>query len=94
MTLLIYAVNKFFNILILLIVVRAVMSWFVRNPYDRLGKVYSIIIQLTEPILAPFRNLLVRFNLVRTIDISPILAMFALQIINSIIVNILWRLSF
>lgn len=94
MTILIIAIHKFFNILILLIIAKAIMSWFVRNPYDRLGRVYTVLGQITEPILAPFRMLLMRFNLLRTIDVSPILAIFALQILDSIITNVLWRLSY
>ena len=91
---LISAVNLFFQILIYLILGRAVLSWFVRNPYDTLGKIYTMINQITEPMLAPCRKLLARFNMMGTIDFSPILALIALTVINRVIVNILWTLRF
>lgn len=93
-TLLISAVNLFFQILIYLILGRAILSWFVRNPYDTLGKIYSMVIQITEPMLAPCRRLLARFNMMGTIDFSPILALIGLEIIRRIVLNILWMLRF
>lgn len=93
-TLLISAVNLFFQILIYLILGRAILSWFVRNPYDTLGKIYSMIGQITEPILAPCRRLLARFNMMGTIDLSPIVALIGLEIIRRIVINILWMLRF
>lgn len=94
MGVLISAINLFFEVLILLILGRAILSWFVRNPYDTLGKIYSMILQITEPILAPCRRLLARFGMMGTIDFSPILALIGLNIIRKIIVSILWSLSF
>lgn len=94
MGVLISAINLFFEVLILLILGRAILSWFVRNPYDTLGKIYSMILQITEPILAPCRRLLARFGMMGSIDFSPILALIGLNIIRKIIVSILWSLSF
>lgn len=88
------AVNSFFQILALLIVGRALLSWFVRSPYGSLYKIYHAIIQVTEPILAPCRRLLARFGLGGTIDFSPILAIVALNIINRIIYTILRIIMF
>lgn len=93
-TLLISAVNLFIQILIYLILGRAILSWFVRNPYDTLGKIYTMIIQITEPMLAPCRRLLARFNMMGTIDFSPILALIGLEIIRRIVINLLWMLKF
>lgn len=93
MVLIISAVNLFFQVLIYLILGRAILSWFVRNPYDTMGKIYSMIIRITEPILAPCRRLLSRFSMMGMIDFSPILALIALSVINRIIVNVLWMLS-
>lgn len=88
------AINSFFQILVYLILGRAVLSWFVRNPYGTLYKIYTAIIQITDPILAPCRNLLSRFGMGGTIDFSPILAIIALTVINGIIINILRMLMF
>ncbi len=94
MMLLINAVNLFFEVLIYLILGRAILSWFVRNPYDTLGKIYSVVIRITEPIIAPCRMLLARFNMMGTIDFSPVLALIGLSIIRRIIISILWSMSF
>jgi len=94
MIILMNAINTFFQILVYLILGRAILSWFVRNPYGGLYKVYSAIIQITDPILSPCRNLLTRFGMGGTIDFSPILAIIGLSVINSIIINILRMLMF
>jgi len=88
------AINTFFQILVYLILGRAILSWFVRNPYGTLYKIYMAIIQITDPILAPCRKLLARFGMGGTIDFSPILAIIALTVINGIIINILRMLMF
>lgn len=94
MIILIRAISLFFEVLIYLILGRAILSWFVRNPYDTLGKIYSLVIQITEPILAPCRRLLSRFNMMGTIDFSPVLALIGLSILRRIIVSLLLMLSF
>ncbi len=94
MGVLIIAVNLFFEVLIYLILGRAILSWFVRNPYDMLGKLYSLAIQITEPIISPCRHILARFGMTGTIDFSPILALIGLSILRRIIIYILMTLSF
>lgn len=89
---LISAVGIFYKILVYLILGRAILSWFVRNPYDTLGKIYSVIIQLTEPMLAPCRKLLARFGFMGMIDLSPILALIVLSVIYRILLTVLWTL--
>ncbi|MBR0596791.1 YggT family protein [Sinanaerobacter chloroacetimidivorans] len=86
---LINAINTFFQILVYLILARAVLSWFIRAPYGSVYKIYVMIMQITEPMLAPCRNILARFGLAGTIDFSPILAIIGLSVINSILVNII-----
>ncbi|HVI42501.1 MAG TPA: YggT family protein [Anaerovoracaceae bacterium] len=88
------AINTFFQILVYLILGRAILSWFIRTPYGTLYKVYSAIIQITEPMLAPCRKLLSRFGLSGSIDFSPILAIIGITVINGLIVNILRMLMF
>ena len=94
MIVLMNAIDTFFQIIVYLILARAVLSWFVRNSYGTLYKIYSAIIQITEPILSPCRRLLARFGMAGTIDFSPILAIIALTVINGMIYNILRMLMF
>lgn len=84
---LIKAVNMFFQLVVMIIFARIIMSWFVRNPYN--NKFYTTLIQITEPILAPCRRLLGRFGATYGIDFSPILALVAINFINMIIVRAL-----
>jgi YggT family protein len=89
MIVLMNAINFFFQVLVYLILARAILSWFVRTPYGNLYKVYSMILQVTDPILAPCRKLLSRFGMGGTIDFSPILAIIGLTVINGVIINLL-----
>ena len=91
---LVNAINAFFQILVYLIIGRSILSWFVRAPYGNLYKVYNIMIQVTEPMMAPCRRLLARFGLSGTIDFSPIVAIIGLTVINGLIINVLRMLMF
>lgn len=82
------ALNLFYRVLSLLIVARCFASWFVRSPYGG-GKIYAVIYQLTEPLLAPCRALLSRFQRNMMVDFSPILALFLLSFIYRVIYRIL-----
>jgi YggT family protein len=82
---LIKAVQLFFQVVVYIILARLIMSWFVRNPYS--NKIYMLLLQLTEPILAPFRKLMGRFGANYGVDFSPILALLALNFLSAIIVR-------
>ncbi|MCT4621364.1 MAG: YggT family protein [Marinisporobacter sp.] len=82
------SVDYFFRVLDFLIIARILMSWFNPSPYSTIPK---LIYQLTEPILAPFRNLLFRFRLGGgMIDFSPILAVIFLRFIRNLIMGLLY----
>ncbi|MEW9123058.1 MAG: YggT family protein [Thermotaleaceae bacterium] len=81
------SVDYFFQVMNYLIIARIIMSWIRINPYGTVGR---ILIQITEPILGPFRNLSMRFGIGGGyIDFSPILAVFALNILRTVIMNML-----
>ncbi|MCL4545786.1 MAG: YggT family protein [Chloroflexi bacterium] len=70
------AVSYLLQILMFAIVCRALLSWFmptVDNPIMR------ILYEVTEPILAPLRRVI---PLIGAIDITPIVALFLLQILQ------------
>lgn len=81
------SINYFFSVINYLIIARIIMSWLSPNPYSKIAR---ILYQVTEPILAPFRNLLAMLGL-RTaqIDFSPILAVWVLNIIRVAILRLL-----
>ena len=87
MALVIVFLEAFINVLAqalqIAIIVRVLLSWVpVRLPFGLGEFVWSI----TEPILGPIRRAL---NVQAGIDFSPLIALFAIQIIESILLRIL-----
>jgi YggT family protein len=69
------------NQLSLLIIVRALLSWFLpvgRDPWTRL------LVDLTEPILAPIRSALSRI-LSLPLDLSPIAAILLISLLQNLL---------
>ncbi len=87
---LIYLINILFRLYYYLIFARIIMSWVqppMHNEYFR--KFADFVYRLTEPVLGSIRELLPSFG---GIDFSPIIAILALQIINSGINQLLFYL--
>ena len=78
------AVSILINVLNFLILVSVLLSWLPISPESRF--VYFIN-YLTEPILAPCRKLLMRFEFARNLpfDFSPILAWLLLMVIGDLV---------
>ena len=74
-------VNMLFNVLTLLLVGRALLSWFDPGMRSRVGR---ILVDITEPILGPIRRLLPSMG---GLDFSPIIAIIGLQFIRQLILN-------
>lgn len=89
-SILIWSINKFFAILYLLIFIRVILSWVRVNSYN---KYITLIYQLTDLILDPFRKLINKLGIdTGMIDLSPIIAYFALQLIENFLRRIVWLL--
>jgi YggT family protein len=72
-------------LIILYIVVNLLFSVGIRPPYSRtLNAVLGFLRDICEPFLRIFRRVIPAFG---GIDFSPILAIFTLQIVNSLLVN-------
>ncbi|MCB5245475.1 MAG: YggT family protein [Candidatus Cloacimonetes bacterium] len=69
------------DIYILIILIRALMSWFM---ISHQSKFYNFLVRITEPVLAPIRRILPRMR----VDLSPIIAIILIQIIISILNSI------
>jgi len=67
-------IDGLLSLYVLLIIVRAVISWFSPNPYNEL---YRWLIRLTEPVLAPLRRIIP----LQGIDISPIIAILLIDLV-------------
>ncbi|MSQ61281.1 MAG: YggT family protein [Dehalococcoidia bacterium] len=59
------------------IFLRAIVSWF---PIDPNNPLMQILIQLTEPVLAPIRRIMPRIGM---IDLTPMAAIILLQVLSS-----------
>jgi YggT family protein len=73
---------NFVQILVLIlqfaIIGRSVLSWF---PIDPRSPLVSVLNEITEPILAPLRRVVPRIGM---IDITPMVAIFVLYIIQRV----------
>ena len=78
------SVSKLFELIQLIIFVRILLSWFPNINWWQ--QPFKLINDLTEPILSTFRRLIPPLG---GLDLSPIVALLALQILESMILHIL-----
>lgn len=83
MDLLVYFVNVFFTLLSLAILARVLLSWVRVSPYH---PAVDFLYRITGPILAPLRRAIPPIGMV---DISPVIAIILLQIIQQVLVAII-----
>jgi YggT family protein len=81
------AINVIFTVLWWAILIRVLLSWLpmagIRiDPYN---PAIQILFQITDPILEPLR----RYTTIGMIDLSPIVALFGLEIIRGILISLL-----
>ena len=81
MSLLIYFIDLVFTLLSLAILARVLLSWVRVSPYH---PAVELLYQITDPILAPLRRIIPPVGMM---DISPIIAMLLLQIIQQVLVE-------
>lgn len=86
------AIILFSDIFVWALIGRAILSWFARDPYSNLGKVYVALIKFTEPVVAPCRKALSRLN-TGMFDFSVFLAMILVQAAARLLVNIIIRIG-
>ncbi|MBQ3078781.1 MAG: YggT family protein [Clostridia bacterium] len=67
------------------ILIRVILSWFM----DPFSKVMQVFILITEPVIAPIRNLMSRImgNSMMRLDFSPFIAMFLLTLIRNVVMR-------
>lgn len=77
------ALNKFFELLEWLILIRIILSWL---PIGR-NMITDILYTLTEPILGPVRSMMDKSPLGggMMIDFSPVIALFVLRLIHMLL---------
>jgi len=82
------AIYWFAELLTTLMIARVIFSWIQPNPYGLLGKIHAFCIRLTEPIVAPCRQFLSRFN-TGMLDFSVMMAFLLVQMAANILIRII-----
>ena len=75
-----YAISVIFTLLIIAIFIRAILSWFSIDPRSPLIQALDAI---TEPILEPIRRFMPRLG----IDLSPLIAIIVLEVVQSVVTS-------
>ena len=76
-------INLLFDLIYFFLVARIVLSWF---PHNRYHPIIKIVYNFTDPLLAPFRNMI---NPIGGIDLSPIIVFFFLRILKDFLIRFL-----
>lgn len=84
---LIKVINLALDILVWLIIIRALFSWVNPNPYNRFVR---MIYRLTEPVLSPIRRMMPGRN--TGIDLSPVVAIVIVMIVQAVFLPLLKQL--
>jgi YggT family protein len=85
----IVVVDRAIELLTILVFVRVLLSWIPSIDYGH--PVISFIVRVTDPILQPVRRLLPPMG---GLDLSPIIAIFLLQLVGRVVHQILVSLLF
>ncbi len=93
---LIQAISYFNTALQALLWIRILMSWFQPRSYGRDSRWFfqaqDVVVRLTEPFLAPIRNILPMSGM--GIDFSPIIAAFLFGLVARVLITLVVRLPF
>lgn len=74
-------IDILFTVLIWAIIIRAVLSWFPISPRN---PALVVVLQITEPILAPLRRIVPRLGM---LDITPVVAILLLLVLREVLLG-------
>ena len=85
---LIYAINNIFNLFFFLIILRIFLSWipsikWEKQPWKTIREVTDIYLNIFRRIIPPFGGL----------DFSPIIAIIVLQLIQNLIIYLIYKVT-
>lgn len=80
-------VDIIFDVMYWLVIIRVILSWVRHDPYS---PIFRFIYEVTELVLAPVRRLIPMRGM--AVDFSPIIAIILLQLIKSIVIDLLIRI--
>jgi YggT family protein len=83
-------INTLVTVYVVLIVIRIIMSWIPRMPYNRyLDMVLTFVKDVTDPYLNLFRRFIPPIRIgPGALDLSPIVALLVLGIVGGIVANL------
>ncbi len=84
-------IHILFNVFFWLIFLRAVISWVNADPYN---PIVRFLQESTEPVLAPVRRLLARFQGTIGMDFSPFVVVLIIWFLDSFVTATLMDLAF
>jgi YggT family protein len=80
-------IRIFIEVLSFLIFVRVILSWFIISTRNRVViTIYQVLHQITEPILGPLHRIIPNIGM---IDITPVVAIILLYIIDMVLASTL-----
>jgi len=79
-------INLAFQVYTWILFIRILLSWIRHNPYH---PIIRFIYEITEPLLLLFRRIIPPIGM---IDISPIAAFFAIELVRRFLIGILYSL--
>lgn len=88
LSLVLFLVNKAIGILIILIVVRAIMSW-VPDLSWKYREITRFLDRVTDPVIRPFRRLISPYK-TGGLDLAPMFAIIALNILQRLLTGLLY----
>ena len=83
MQIVVWFINLLFQLLTVLILVRAVLSWVQLDPYHPLVRTLR---QITDPLLVPIQRIVPPIS---GIDISPIVALILIEVLRRLVLLLL-----
>jgi YggT family protein len=81
-------INLAFQVLNIAIFARVLLSWVKVDPYH---PAVQVLYQITDPIIEPLRRVIPPIGM---IDISPMVAMVLLEIVRSVVMSLLYSISY
>ncbi|MDT8446133.1 MAG: YggT family protein [bacterium] len=70
------------------VIIRAILSWFRPDPYH---PAVRILVRFTDPVLLPIQRFMPDLG---GLDLSPIVAIFGAQIVQSVVGQLLTRIAY
>ena len=79
----------FGDVLSTALMLRAILSWFIRSGNGIVTKIYGFLYKITEPIVSPCRSFMMKFFNTGMFDFSLIVAMILVELVTRVLVRIL-----